>query len=54
MKIEELFKFELGMGIQNGQSRIGGRPQLQKKELEFCTMADDDGFTAPRVHEPVG
>ncbi len=32
MKIEELFKFELGMGIQNGQSRIGGRPQLQKKK----------------------
>ena len=54
MKIEELFKFELGMGIQNGQSRIGGRPQLQKKELEFCTMADDGGCTAPRVHEPVG
>ena len=47
-------KFKLGMGIQNGQSRIGGRPQLQKKELEFCTMADDDGCTAPRVHEPVG
>ncbi len=21
---------------------------------EFCTMADDDGCTAPRVHEPVG
>ncbi len=40
MKIEEL-----GMGIQNGQSRIGGRPQLQKKELEFCTMADDDGYS---------
>ncbi len=55
MTIEELFKFELGMGIQNGQSRIGGRPQLQKKrKLEFCTMADDDGYTAPRVHEPVG
>jgi hypothetical protein len=47
-------KFKLGMGIQNGQSRIGGRPQLQKKELEFCTMADDHGYTAPRVHEPVG
>ena len=26
----------------------------KKKELEFCTMADDDGCTAPRVHEPVG
>jgi hypothetical protein len=37
-------KFKLGMEIQNGQSRIGGRPQLQKKELEFCTMADDHGY----------
>ncbi len=51
MKIEELFKFELGMGIQNGQSRIGGRPQASKKRIG--TMADDDGYTAPRVHEPV-
>ena len=52
MKIEELFKFELGMGIQNGQSRIGGRPSASKKRIG--TMADDDGYTAPRVHEPVG
>ena len=34
MKIEELFKFELGMGIQ----KIGGRPQLQKKELAQWQM----------------
>ena len=35
MKIEELFKFELGMGIQNGQNRIGGRPEPQKKNGNF-------------------
>ena len=45
-------KFKLGMGIQNGQSRIGGRPSASKKRIS--TMADDDGYTAPRVHEPVG
>jgi len=29
-------KFKLGLGIQNGQSRIGGRPQLQKKKWNFA------------------
>jgi len=41
-------------GWESKTNKAESAAQLQKKELEFCTMADDDGYTALRVHEPVG
>ena len=54
MKIVVLFQIRTGDGNPE-RTKQNRRPAwASKKEWEFSTMADVDGYTAPRVHEPVG
>ena len=54
MRIAELFQIRTGDGNPE-RTKQNRRPGLSfKKRKGFSTMADADGYTAPRVHEPVG
>ena len=51
MRIADLFQIRTGDGNPE-RTKQNRRPASASRE--FCTMADVDGYTAPRVHEPVG
>ena len=47
MKIVVLFQIRTGDGNPERTKQNRRPASASKKELEFCTMADDDGYTAP-------
>ena len=54
MKIVVLFQIRTGDGNPERTKQNRRPARASKKEWDFSTMADADGYTAPRVHEPVG